>query len=465
MKELVTILDAALAADLGKRQWAVFAAVLRQTLGYRKLADDLSSGRLSQLTGIQRNHIWQAKQELVDKGLLVSAPGKFGEVLGFAVLHVSIHAPSEANLEGIIPRPNEFYPPRKGAFKPELVLHEKLSTGFACPSPLRATDSGYAVQQSATNSGGVSQRCVTVSVSATHSDLPDGIAEEVLHEKLSSPSPTPLPVSGTQLLGVPPDLGVPASQFRPESVPKQDTSLSNHTSSNHDNSGFALPSPQTAVLPTASVGSVGGDGVTLFVAGVDVSATDSGLCRPSASSCRSSATDSGCAALPALAGELEWPVGLDAGIRQDMAGLLCGLAVQTAQSVLDVLAMGLEAGKVRKPLAYLRVLVRSAHNGELVVAEAQAWREKRSRERAVRIPASVFERAGELAWIQQLADLQGLPVDVVASQLGVKMRLPHRTTVEAVGMAAASDVPAPQWKRERHKEPPSGYGEVRSVDA
>ena len=419
MNSLVTILDAALAADLGKRQWAVFAAVLRQTLGYRKVSDDLSSGRLSQLTGIQRNHIWQAKQELVDKGLLVSAPGKFGEVLGFA------------------------------------VLHEKLS-GF------RATNSGYSEQQSATNSGEVSQGFVTVSVSATDSGVGDGASGEVLHEKLSSPCPA---LSSAQLVAVQPDLGVPASQFRPETVPKQDTSLSNHTQSNHNNSKPALPSPQSAVLPTASLGRVGVDGVALFGEGVDVSATDSGLSRPSVSSCRSSATDSGCAGLPALAGELEWPAGLDAGMRQDMAGLLCGLAVQTAQSVLDVLAMGLEAGKVRKPLAYLRVLVRSAHNGELVVAEAQAWREKRSRERAVQVPTSVFERAGELAWIQQLADLQGLPVDVVASQLGVKMRLPHQTTVEAVGAAAASDMPAPQWKQDRHKEPPSGYGGVRSVSA
>jgi phage replication O-like protein O len=422
MNSLVTILDAALAADLGKRQWAVFAAVLRQTLGYRKVSDDLSSGRLSQLTGIQRNHIWQAKQELVDKGLLVSAQGKFGEVLGFA------------------------------------VLHEKLVSGLSAypsPTPVRATDSGYAVQQSATNSGEVSQGFVTVSVSATHSGLPDGVAREVLHEKLSPLATIP----------VAPDLGVPASQFWRETVPKQDTSLSNHTQSNLNNSKPALPSPQTAVLPTASVGSVGVDGVALFGAGVDVSATDSGLCRPSVFSCRSFATDSGCAGLPALAGELEWSVGLDAGMRQDMSGLLCGLGVQTAQSVLDVLAMGLEAGKVRKPLAYLRVLVRSAHNGELVVAEAQAWREKRSRERVTQIPTSVFERAGEWAWIQQLADLQGLPVDVVASQLGVKMRLPHRTTVEAVGAAAASDMPAPQWKRERHKEPPTGYGGVRSVSA
>ncbi|WP_028489943.1 replication protein [Thiothrix lacustris] len=425
MNSLVTILDAALAADLGKRQWAVFAAVLRQTLGYRKVSDDLSSGRLAQLTGIQRNHIWQAKQELVDKGLLVSAPGKFGEVLGFA------------------------------------VLHEKLVGGFSAypsPTPVHATDSGYAVQQSATNSGEVSQGFVTVSVSATDSGVGDGGSREVLHEKLSSPCPAP---SSARLVAVQPDLGVPASQFRPETVPKQDISLSNHTQSNHNNSKPALPSHPSP----PSVGGMGVDEDALFGAGVGVSATDSGLSRPSISSCRSSATDSGCAGLPALAGELEWPAGLDAGMRQDMAGLLCGLAVQTAQSVLDVLAMGLEAGKVRKPLAYLRVLVRSAHNGELVVAEAQAWREKRSRERAVQVPTSVFERAGELAWIQQLADLQGLPVDVVASQLGVKMRLPHRTTVEAVGAAAASDMPAPQWKRDRHKEPPSGYGGVRSVSA
>jgi phage replication O-like protein O len=376
MRELVTILDAALAADLGKRQWAVFAAVLRQTLGYRKVSDDLSSGRLAQLTGIQRNHIWQAKQELVDKWLLVSAPGKFGEVLGFA------------------------------------VLHEKL-TGFratnsglpVCPVP-SATDSGYAAPPSATDSGEVSPGFVTVSVSATDSGLPDGVVREVLHEKLAPLATTP----------VAPDLGVPASQFGRETVPKQDTSLSNHTQSNHDNSKPALLSPPSP----PPVGGVGADGIPLLVSGVGVSATDSGLCRPPVSSCRSSATDSGYAGLPALAGELEWPAGLDAGMRQDMAGLLCGLAVQTAQSVLDVLAMGLEAGKVRKPLAYLRVLVRSAHNGELVVAEAQAWREKRLRERAAQVPAVVLERAGELAWLRQVAALQGLPLATVAAQLGVR---------------------------------------------
>lgn len=85
MNQLVAILDAALAADLGKRQWAAFAAVLRQTLGYRKTADDISPRRLAQLTGIQRNHIWQAKNELLAMGLLTRAEGRYGEVLGFPV--------------------------------------------------------------------------------------------------------------------------------------------------------------------------------------------------------------------------------------------------------------------------------------------------------------------------------------------------------------------------------------------
>ncbi|MBO0611504.1 replication protein [Thiothrix fructosivorans] len=375
MKELVTILDAALAADLGKRQWAVFAAVLRQTLGYRKLADDLSARRLSQLTGIQRNHIWQAKQELVDKGLLVSAPGKFGEVLGFA------------------------------------VLHEKLSGGFSAypsPAPVRATDSG----------------------------LSEEPPKEVSHVKL------PL----TAATAIPPDLGVPASQFGPETIPKQDTTVSNHTQSNHNNSTAPLPCPQPSSLIDPPVGGLGVTGISVVAGNTDLSATDSG--------CPASR----------LSGGLEWPDGLVAGMRQEMASLLCGLAAQTAQAVLDVLAMGLEAGKVRKPLAYLRVLVRAARNGELVTAEAQVWREQRLRERTSQVSPVALERAGELAWIQQLANLQGLPVDVVATQLGVQMRLPRQRTVEKIG-TLAGDVPNPQWMRDRYRDLPVDSGGIRSVGA
>lgn len=355
MNELVAILDSALRAGLGKRQWAVFAAVLRQTLGYRKSSDDLSAGRLAQLTGIQRNHIWQAKQELVDKGLLVSKPGKFGEVLGFA------------------------------------VLHEKL-TGLA------ATDSGYAMQPSATDSVQARTVAVRPSVSATNSGMPEKRGRHVLPEPPASPPP--------------PDLGVPASQFGTQNIPKQDTSQSNQTQSNHNNRPPPLPT-----RPAPERWGVAGVPVVVGTAGV--SATDSGLHPPSVPAVRSSATDSGCPTADP-SGALEWPANLETGMRQAMAGLLCGLAMQTAQSVLDVLAMGLEAGKVRKPLAYLRVLVRSAHNGQLATTEAHAWREQRSRGRAPPVSPAALERAGELAWLRQMATLQGLPIELVAAQLGVK---------------------------------------------
>jgi hypothetical protein len=126
--------------------------------------------------------------------------------------------------------------------------------------------------------------------------------------------------------------------------------------------------------------------------------------------------------------------------------------------------MGLEAGKVRKPLAYLRVLVRAARNGELVTAEAQVWREQRLRERASQVSPVALERAGELAWIQQLANLQGLPVDVVATQLGVQMRLPRQRTVEKIG-TLAGDVPNPQWRPDRYRDLPVDSGGIRSVGA
>lgn len=440
MRELVTILDSALAAGLSKRQWAVFAVVLRQTLGYRKVVDDLSSGRLAQLTGIQRNHVWQAKQELVDMGLLVSTPGKFGEVLGFTVLHVSIHAPSEANLEGIIPRPNEFYPPRKGASKPELVLHEKLSGGFAAypsPSPLPATDSGYAMQQSATDSGWpVGQALsatdsghreagfVTVSVHATDSGCASaggGGAAGVLHEKPAFA----------------PDLGEGTSQIGPESVPKQDTSLSNHTNSNHDNGQGGGVVSAEVVLPDRNAG---------------VSATDSGHDQLSEVDSRLSATDSG----------LEWPAGLPDGMRREIGGVLCGLSVPDTQLVLDILAMGLEAGTVRKPVAYVRALVRSSHRGELVMAGVQAWREERKRKQAKAVPLERLERVGELAWLQQIAGLQGLPVGVVAAQLGIKIRPPCQ--VDRRSMAAAGDTPAPAWMdKDRCTDPPVECGGTGSV--
>ena len=301
MYNLVMILEAALNANLSKRQWAVVAAVLQQTLGYRRSVHDLSAVRLAQLTGIQRNHIWQAKQELVEMGVLISAPGHYGEKLGFKVVQNKNTASS---------------PPSKAARS-----EQKPST-------------------------------------------------------------------------VAPDLGAIESQFRPpidsqsgpEPVPKQYTILSKPIVSNHNSYATAESSPQK----------------------IDVENPP-----PPAATCPTTTETA-----------LEWPPGLATCLRQEITSLLCGLQSTTAQSVLDILAMGLEAGSVRKPVGYVRTLVQSARKGELVAAEAQAWRQQRQQQhrQALQVQAQVQarERAGEQAWLQQMAHLRGLSVEQMAAELNAK---------------------------------------------
>ena len=309
MYNLVMILEAALSANLSKRQWAVVAAVLQQTLGYRRSVHDLSAVRLAQLTGIQRNHIWQAKQELVAMGVLISAPGHYGEKLGFKVLQNKNSASS---------------PPSKAE-------RSEQKPPAAVPD-LGATDSQFRPQTDAQNG--------------------------------------------------------------PEPVPKQDTILSKPIVSNHNSYAAVESSPQKTDVENPS---------------------------PPAATCPTTADTA-----------LEWPSGLAACLRQEITGLLCGLESTTAQSVLDILAMGLEAGSVRKPVGYVRTLVQSARKGELVTAEAQAWRQQRQQQhrQALKVQAQVQarERAGEQAWLQQMAHLRGLSVEQMAAQLEVKSRPQARPT-------------------------------------
>lgn len=294
MNQLVAILDAALAADLGKRQWAAFAAVLRQTLGYRKAADDISPRRLEQLTGIQRNHIWQAKNELVAMGLLTRSEGHYGEVLGFPAM-------------------------------------------------------------------------------------------------LGQRQPVSLPA---------PDLGADLSQFGRDPVPKQDTTLCNLTHSNHDNDnhsrcGFPTPDSQT-LQPTA---------------GTAAAVADPASPTPP--------LPAGTALLDAQA--LEYPDTLSPEERRVAATHLDGLSPQSAQEVLDVLAAMDARSEVRKSrIGLLIALVKAQRQGVLDVSPAVQWRQQRERQRAAPVQQAVLERAGELAWLRQLAALQGLPLETVAAQLGVR---------------------------------------------
>lgn len=66
---LVPLLDNALAADLSKSEWRAFAALLRQTLGFNKISDALTFGRLAQLTGLRKDHAKAAVQGVLKAGL------------------------------------------------------------------------------------------------------------------------------------------------------------------------------------------------------------------------------------------------------------------------------------------------------------------------------------------------------------------------------------------------------------
>lgn len=66
---LVPLLDSALAADLNKSEWRAFAALLRQTLGFNKISDALTFGRLAQLTGLRKDHAKAAVQGVLKAGL------------------------------------------------------------------------------------------------------------------------------------------------------------------------------------------------------------------------------------------------------------------------------------------------------------------------------------------------------------------------------------------------------------
>ncbi|SKA81058.1 phage replication protein O [Thiothrix eikelboomii] len=66
---LVPLLDKALAADLSKSEWRAFAALLRQTVGFNKISDALTFGRLAQLTGLRKDHLKPAVQGVLKAGL------------------------------------------------------------------------------------------------------------------------------------------------------------------------------------------------------------------------------------------------------------------------------------------------------------------------------------------------------------------------------------------------------------
>ena len=275
MNSLIDLLDLALQANLSKRQWAAFAAVLRQTMGYRKSEDDLSPRRMEQLTGIRRNHIWQAKKELEALGLLQSRPGHYGEILSFS-------------------------PPTPPPFRPETV-------------------------QSA------------------------------------------------------PETGQPDARIGPETVPKQDTTLSNLTQNNHDST-------------------VGGEVASVM-------------------SARSVEVVDGAEKLPELPDSgLSYPPDLSPFEREKAPRHLDGLTPAAAQQVLDIWALKISRGEVRKSrLGLLAALAKAQRSGQLhtdaLLTSHPSHLTDPQQQQRLQEREQWLEQQAQQGWLRDMASLSGLPPD------------------------------------------------------
>lgn len=114
---LVAMLDGALAADLNKSEWRAFAALLRQTLGFNKLSDALTFGRLAQITGLRKDHAKAAVQGVVKAGLFTQEEHPNYEFL-YTVAHAEClkmaqaSKPDQEKKTGT-PQPIEFIYPKE----------------------------------------------------------------------------------------------------------------------------------------------------------------------------------------------------------------------------------------------------------------------------------------------------------------------------------------------------------------
>ena len=65
------LLDALIEADLTKHQYKVMLALIRKTYGFNKSFDRITNTQIAEMTGIHHTHICKAKNELIERGLLV----------------------------------------------------------------------------------------------------------------------------------------------------------------------------------------------------------------------------------------------------------------------------------------------------------------------------------------------------------------------------------------------------------
>lgn len=72
------LLEALIGADLTRNQAKVALAVARKTYGFNKPKDRISDGQISELTGLPRQKVNKAKNELITMGVLVMSGREIG---------------------------------------------------------------------------------------------------------------------------------------------------------------------------------------------------------------------------------------------------------------------------------------------------------------------------------------------------------------------------------------------------
>lgn len=92
---LIKLLDRALSVDLSKSEHRAFLALLRQTLGFNKTNDALTSGRIAQITGLRKDHAKKALTGVVDAGLFERSPHSIYEYTYAAAVQEASPAPTK----------------------------------------------------------------------------------------------------------------------------------------------------------------------------------------------------------------------------------------------------------------------------------------------------------------------------------------------------------------------------------
>lgn len=70
--------DSILLADLTARQLKIMLAVMRKTYGFNKPMDRITNTQIAAMTGIHHTHVCSAKNQLIERGFLISGGSKVG---------------------------------------------------------------------------------------------------------------------------------------------------------------------------------------------------------------------------------------------------------------------------------------------------------------------------------------------------------------------------------------------------